>query len=161
MQFLTSMKIITLNQLCIWKLPSAINTHAYQPIILDYPRVFYKNVKSLRNQPLFHIKATVGISIGTCGQWKVPTTLFRRHVCFHSVWVNLKILQQAIPKLEAMFSIFTEFMPFISLSFNAFPALLFIFYLINFIPFFSFKFQFWEEKIVQRRQGFNDKEISS
>ena len=45
--------------------------------------------------------------------------------------MNLKILQQAIPKLETMFLIFTEFMPFISLSFNSFPALLFIFYLIK------------------------------
>ena len=29
-----------LESLCIWKLPSAINTHTYQPILLDYPRVF-------------------------------------------------------------------------------------------------------------------------
>ena len=45
--------------------------------------------------------------------------------------MNLKILEQAIPKLEATFPIFTEFMPFISLCFNSFPAFLFIFYLIK------------------------------
>ena len=45
--------------------------------------------------------------------------------------MNLKILQQAIPKLEAMFLFFTEFMPFISLSVDSFPAFLFIFYLIK------------------------------